>query len=93
MATVSQLLTASPAVLSGLDEGVWYSVQNRGNRHIYVQSASAVPTHAGQAKELFPEGHILSIGRVRKESGEEIYVWAKGSGAVSPGLLVYDKVG
>lgn len=93
MATQSQALTDEPTVLAGLEEGTWYSVQNRGKRQVYVEAATEVPTDASKAKELYAEGHILSVGQVRKESGEEVYVWAKGSGAIAPGRLSYDRVG
>ena len=86
----SQVLTDIPTPLAGLEAGTSYSIQNltRG-RNVFIQRSSAVPPDADGAQELFPWGHILSVGTVSKGSGEEIYAWVQGDA----GRVSYDEAG
>lgn len=80
-----QNLTGQPKVLAGLTTGVAYTIQNRSDHPIFVQTAAAAPTDGTRAFILASQDY----GVVKKEGSEEAYVWTVPQ--IDSGFVVYDE--
>ena len=86
MATTSVSVDETPTAIAGLSDGSSYTIQNRSVTEVFIASAAAAPDVAStDAKILRRYPEILSVGRVTKESSEDLYVWVETgrSGTVS----------
>ena len=85
MASRSQTLTAEPTALAGLVSGRRYTLQNLSRYEVWVAEAATAPGDNATAFKLDPDFERI----IEKPGTEEIYIWAKGSGALSFGHVVY----
>ena len=71
MATATQVITATPTIVSAFDSDDW-SVQNRGPGSVrFAQAASAPDATSNDYKEI-RDGQF---GTVQSASGEHVYFW------------------
>ena len=86
-----QNITAIPTALAGVAAGVDYAVRRYGGSgSVYVQAASAPPTHFGDGIILEGQGYRCEA-TVPVASGQEIYVWSPGN--PNRGFIVYGPAG
>lgn len=73
--TTTQVLTATPAALKNgaaeIAASTWYSVQCKGNKKFYVQTANSAPGDSTGAF-VIGQGAIISVNR---SGNEHVYVW------------------
>ena len=84
----TQELTGGPVALAGLTDDTPYLLQIRSRQTVYIEAASAAPADTESAYAIEPQ--INSFFRAEKSAGEEVYVWAKGSGTILFGSIVYN---
>lgn len=85
MASHTQALTGSPAPIAGLTSGRRYTLQNRSRYVVLLVEAAVAPTSDEAAFTIDPGFERI----VEKTSGEELYVWSKGSGELNYGRVVF----
>ena len=85
MASQPQTLTGEPTPLAGLVAGRRYTLQNQSRYQVWVAEAATDPDDSGAAFKLDPDFERI----IEKSGSEEIYVWAKGSGTLTFGHVVY----
>ena len=85
---MEQDLTTTPTVLTGLDVGTRYSLQNKSSHVLHVQHAENPPDGSStkEAFSILPEQWC----QVRKISGNEIYIWVSNR-LFGGGHVTYDE--
>ena len=86
MATASQVVTAAPTALVGIDSDTQYALYNAGSGTLRVSIAAAPPS--ATTRDRFPI-RAGEFGYPTAESGESIYVWQPDADEDS--VVVYDK--
>ena len=82
---MKQSLTGNPKALAGLTDELSYTIQNKSDHIIYVETASTKPIDGEGAFELEPR----EFGVVKKPPGSEVYVWT--APQIDEGIIVYDE--
>lgn len=82
---MKQGITDTPTAVAGLTDETRYSLQNKSQNVIFLESASASPTDSSGAFVVEP----FEWATIRKKSGQEVYLWAIPE--IRPGRVVYDE--